>query len=58
MSLLKLAQLQKIKVKLKTYKLIWNTMQDFANSSGVQRGRDKWEYTVLGAGFGAHKYTS
>jgi len=36
MSVLKLAQLQKIEVKLKRHKLIWNTVQDFA-SSGVIR---------------------
>jgi len=38
MSLLKLAQLQKIEVKLKKHKLIWNAVQDFANS-GVIRGQ-------------------
>jgi len=35
MSVFKL--LQKIEVKLKRHKLIWNTAQDFANS-GVIRG--------------------
>jgi len=37
MSISKLAQLQKIEVKLKRHKLIWNAVQDFANS-GVWRG--------------------
>jgi len=38
MNLLKLAQLQKIEVKLKRHKLIWNTVLGFANS-GVLRGQ-------------------
>jgi len=38
MSLLKLAHLQKIEVKLKRYKLIWNTAQDFANSGVIREG--------------------
>jgi len=37
MSLLKLAQIQKIEVKLKRHKLIWSIVQDFENS-GVIRG--------------------
>jgi len=32
MSPLKLAQLQTIEVKLKRHKLIWNIVQEFANS--------------------------
>jgi len=47
MSLLKVAHLQKIEVKLKRHKLIWNTTQDFANS-GVIRG--EWGHTVMSAG--------
>jgi len=39
MSLLKLAQLQKIEVKLNRHKLIWNTVQDFTNSGVVRVGQ-------------------
>jgi len=42
MSLLKLAQLQKIEVKLKRHQLIWNTVQDFANNKGVSGGIQFW----------------
>jgi len=38
MSLLKLAQLQKIEVELKRHRLSWNTAQDFAKR-GVERGK-------------------
>jgi len=55
MSLLKLAQLQKIEVKMKRHKLIWNTVQDFANS-GVVRGASGgikfWAQTL-----GPHQHT-
>jgi len=47
MSLLKLAQLQKIKVKLKRHKLTGNTVKDFTNSGVV--GGGKWGHIVLSA---------
>jgi len=50
MCLLKLAQLQKIEVKLKRHKLIRSTVQDLANSGVVGQ-------TVLSAGLeGASTY--
>jgi len=55
MSLLKLAQLQKIEVKLKKHKLIWKIAQDFANS-GIIRGASGG-ITVLNAGLAAHQHT-
>jgi len=55
MSLLKLAQLQTIEVKLKRHKLVWNTVQDFANSGvirGANGGMQSWAQTLR-----AHQYT-
>jgi len=58
MSVLKLAQLQKIEVKLNRQKLIWNTIQTvqgFANSGvirGASGGMQSWAQALK-----AHQHT-
>jgi len=45
------AKLQQIEVKLKKHKLIWNTVQDFANR-GAARGGVQVGHTAVSADFG------
>jgi len=54
-SLLKLAQLQKIEVKLKRHKLIWYTVKGFANCGvvrGASGGIQPWAQAL-----GTHQHT-
>jgi len=55
MSLLKLAQLQKIEVKMKRHKLIWNSVQDFAISGVIKKG--KWGIQSRAKALRAHQHT-